>query len=290
MTDAAVRSTAAACPAPPASPWHGRVARITALRDETPEIRTYVLAHRDAGPRLRFEPGQFHMLLLPGIGEAAISISSDPEDPTAIEHTIHALGNVTLALARLDVGGEVVLRGPFGRGWPLADLRGRDVVIAAGGLGLASLRAALLQLARHRADYGRVVLLHGGRSPEVLLYRDDYDAWRAAGIEVLTIVDRPAPGWTGRTGFVPALLADLPLDPTQTSLLCCGPEVMMKAVVTTAVSRGVAPSDILLSVERNMACAAGFCGLCQFGPAFVCKDGPVFRYPAIAPFLAVPHL
>lgn len=246
--------------------------------------------HRDVGPPVRFEPGQFHMLLLPGIGEAAISISSDPEEPATIEHTVHALGNVTLALARLGVGDEIILRGPFGRGWPLEALRGRDIVIAAGGLGLASLRAAIRQLARRRHDYGRITVVHGARSPAVLLYGLDYAAWRDAGIDVRTIVDQAAPGWTGPVGFVPALLADIPLEASRTSLLCCGPEAMMKAVVDTAVERGIAAADILLSVERNMSCAAGFCGLCQFGPAFVCKDGPVFRYPAISPFLAVPHL
>jgi NAD(P)H-flavin reductase len=230
------------------------------------------------------------MLLLPGIGEAAISISSDPADTTVIEHTVHALGNVTLALARLGVGDEIILRGPFGRGWPLDELRGRDIVIAAGGLGLASLRAAVLQLARDRAAYGRIVLLHGSRTPAMLLYGRDYDAWRAAGIEVLTIVDHAAPGWGGPTGFVPSLLTGLSVEPARTSLLCCGPEPMMKAVVATATDRGIATRDILLSVERNMACAAGFCGLCQFGPTFVCKDGPVFRYPTIAPYLAVAQL
>ena len=295
------------------TPWTSHVMRIAAIRDEAPGVQTYAVVFRDGevgGDGYRFEPGQFNMLLLPGIGEAAISISSAADvDPSAgpdagtdsrraggrgrspvIEHTVRAVGNVTQALARLGQGAEVILRGPFGKPWPLEALRGRDVVIAAGGVGLASLRAAILRLVARRDDYAAITILHGAKTPADLLYTGEFAAWRTAGITVHTIVDAAGPDWTGHRGLVTDLLDPLDMAAGSTSLLCCGPEAMMAAVVRRAKSRGLADADIYLSVERNMACAAGFCGLCQFGPAFVCKDGPVFRHDVIAPFLAVANL
>lgn len=289
------------CPGPATvagTPWKSRVMRIAAIRDEAPGVRTYTLAFRDGDGDGRFAPGQFNMLLLPGIGEAAISISAAagddaataPDNHQVIEHTVRAVGNVTQALARLGVGDEVVVRGPFGRPWPLDALRGRDIVIAAGGVGLASLRAAILALMARRTDHAAITILHGAKTPADLLYAGEYDAWRAAGIVVHATVDVAGSDWTGHRGLVPDLLDGIALAAGRTSLLCCGPEPMMEAVVRRARSRGLSDADIFLSVERNMACAAGFCGLCQFGPAFVCKDGPVFRHDEIAAYLAVRHL
>ena len=279
------------CPTPPGpSPWQSRVTRIAAIRRETPDVRTFDLVFRDRGTDFGFEPGQFNMLHLPGIGEAAISISSDPARPTPFSHTFRGVGNLTHALARLAVGAEVLIRGPFGTAWPLDAVRGRDIVIAAGGVGLASLRAAICRLAAHRHDYGSIAILHGAKTPTDLLFEADYAAWRDAGLNVFTIVDAADATWPGSVGLLPELFAELDLDPTGTSLLCCGPERMMEAVVARATAAGIASDDIWLSLERNMACAAGVCGLCQFGPTFVCKDGPVFRHDRIAAFLAVPHL
>lgn len=272
------------------SPWQSRVTRIMAIRPEAPGVFTLDLVSRDAGPAVRFEPGQFHMLHLPGIGEAAISIASDPAVSSPVSHTIRAVGNVTHALARLAVGDELLVRGPFGSRWPLAEIRGRDVILAAGGVGLASLRAAICHLARQRDDYGSVAILHGAKTPADLLYVHEHDRWRAAGLNVFTVVDAADDRWPGAIGVVPDLFADLDIDPGGTSLLCCGPEPMMRAVVARGAGAGIATADIFLAVERNMSCAAGFCGLCQLGPTFVCQDGPVFRHDAIAPFLAVPHL
>lgn len=272
------------------SPWTSRVARIAAVRVDAPDVRTFDLVARDGGLEPPFLPGQFNMLLLPGIGECAISISSDPAVASPVGHTFRAVGNVTHALARLGVGAEIVVRGPFGRPWPLDELRGRDVIVAAGGLGIASMRAAILALAARRGDYGAITILFGATAPERLLYAAEYAVWRRAGLDVRTIVDAADAGWTGPTGFVPALFDDLAVACRRTSLLGCGPERMMTAVADRAIAAGVTPADIFLSMERNMACAAGFCGLCQFGPAFVCKDGPVFRYDFLAPYLAVSHL
>jgi NAD(P)H-flavin reductase len=280
------------------SPWKSAVMRVAGFRPEIEGVQTLDLVFRDAADRAAatpFRPGQFNMLCLPGIGECAISIASDPRVAEPIGHTFRAVGTVTNVLAGLRAGDEVILRGPFGTVWPLDALRARDVVIVAGGLGLASMRAAILHLAAHRGDYGSVAVLHGAKTPAGLLFTSEYAAWRKAGIDVQTIVDAAdgiatAPGWSGRVGLVPALFDDCDVRPGLTSLLGCGPEPMMQAVVTRGVAAGIGPPDTWLSLERNMACAAGFCGLCQFGPSFVCKDGPVFRHDVIAPFLAVRHL
>jgi NAD(P)H-flavin reductase len=272
--------------------WQHHAMRIAAIRDEVTGVRTYDLVFRDsrAAARYEFAPGQFNMLYLPGIGEAAISISSDPADRSSISHTVKAVGNVTDALARLGVGDEVILRGPFGTPWPLADLHGQDIVIAVGGVGLASVRAAILAIARDRESYGRVAVLFGAKTPAALLYQREYDAWRGRGIDVRTIVDQADAGWRGRTGLVTLLFDDLALDPSRTGLLACGPEPMMLAVVRRAEAEGLAQSQMFLSMERNMICAARLCGLCQFGPEFVCRDGPVFPYDRIARFLTIPNL
>ena len=275
-----------ASPAPPRSPWHGRPARLVAIETEAPDVATYRFA---CGERFAFDPGQFNMLHLPGIGAAALSISSDP-DATTVAHTVRTVGNVTHALARLRPGGGVFLRGPWGAPWPLAAIGGRDVLVVAGGLGLASLRAAIVALIRRRADFGTIRLLVGSRTPADLLYAAEYETWLRAGLDVRASVDRPDEGWRGPVGLVTDLLAKLDMDPPRTSVLCCGPEPMMQAVAAAVIQRGVAAADVFLALERTMACAAGICGLCQLGPAFVCRDGPVFRHDRIAPFLAVRHL
>jgi NAD(P)H-flavin reductase len=279
-------------PAPATSdPWRSHPARIVSILDETPGVRTYGLAFDEPAVRAgyRFAAGQFNMLYLPGIGEAAISVSSDPEHCRTIAHTVRAVGNVTDALTRLAEGAQVFIRGPFGTPWPVDSVAGRDVVIVAGGLGLASQRAAIRQLAR-RSDGGRTIVLHGAKRPDGLLYAAEYAAWRAAGIDMQTVVDEGDHTWQGRVGLVTHLLADLPLSGPATTILCCGPDRMMTGVAEAAVRRGVAAESIYLSIERNMACAVAHCGLCQFGPHFVCRDGPVLRYDRIAGLMRVPQL
>lgn len=272
--------------------WKSHVTRIAAVREEIAGVRTYDLVFRDASAAaaFRFAPGQFNMLYLPGIGDAAISISSDPRHRDTVSHTVRAVGNVTQALARLGPGEEVILRGPFGTVWPLDALRGHDIVIATGGVGLASLRAAICQLIHQRASFGTISLLFGAKTPAGLLYAHEYETWRQHGIDVRLVVDRPDAGWQGNVGLVTALFDGLGFDGSRTGLLCCGPEPMMEAVVQRAQAAGCRPESIHLSLERNMGCAARLCGLCQFGPEFVCKDGPVFRYDRIARFLDVPSL
>jgi NAD(P)H-flavin reductase len=277
----------------PSNPWLTHTARIDRVTAETPGVTTYdlVLDDREFASRYSFQPGQFNMLYLPGIGEVAISVSGNPAEPSSIPHTIREAGSVTHALANLSAGQSIGLRGPFGTPWPLEQCDGKHVVLVAGGVGLAPLRPVIYQLQRQRDRCDSVNLLYGGRSVEGLLYTDQYADWRSAGIDVQTTVDRATAGWSGHVGVVTLLLDRLKLsDPENTLLLTCGPEVMMWYVIQTAIARRIAPTSIYVSLERHMNCAIGLCGHCQLGPEFVCKDGPVFRYDRVASIMKVDDL
>jgi NAD(P)H-flavin reductase len=273
----------------PARAWVPQPATIRRIKKEVPGIQTYELefADPDLAAQFRFLPGQFNMLYLPGIGEAAISISSDPNHPALPAHTVRAAGNVTQALARKRVGDQIGLRGPYGSAWPLAECQGQDVVIACGGVGLAPLRPALYALMHRRAAYGRIILLYGARTPADLLYTDEYEHWRAHDIEIEVTVDIGDADWRGNIGVVPVLFYRLRLHGPRTRLMTCGPEVMIRFVLFEALARKVKPEHLYLSMERNMQCAVGLCGHCQLGPAFVCKDGPVFTYRQLERYLHV---
>ena len=285
-------STTTAVAESSANPWHAQLVRIQRIVQEVPGVATYELAFEDeaVARTYRFTPGQFNMLYLPGFGESAISISSDPAQCDALLHTVRIAGNVTRALASMRVGDQLGVRGPFGTGWPVAACRGRDVVIACGGIGLAPLRPAIYDIINHREDYGRVFLLYGARTPKDLLFASEFDAWCAADIQVEVTVDLGDPDWMGHIGVVPILFYRLRLNAAQTRVLTCGPEIMMRFVIFEALARRVKPEHIHLSMERNMNCAVGFCGHCQLGPAFVCKDGPVFTYQRMEPYLHLEEL
>jgi NAD(P)H-flavin reductase len=271
------------------NPWVPALALIRQIKNEVPGIQTYELELADPAVAglFRFQPGQFNMLYLPGIGESAISISSDPGTHRRLGHTVRAAGNVTQALARKEPGSKIGVRGPFGSSWPLELCKGQDIVIAAGGVGLAPLRPAIYHIIGQRADFGRVILLYGARGPGDLLFADEYDAWRQAGIEVEVTVDIADSEWKGNIGVVPVLFYRLRLQALRTRLLTCGPEIMIHYVIFEALARRLRPEHIFLSMERNMSCAIGLCGHCQLGPVFLCKDGPVFNYRQVAPYLSV---
>ena len=259
------------------------------IEDIQPEaygISTFSLAFTDPAQAssFRFKPGQFNMIYLPGFGEVAISMSSDPSLPKVVGHTIRFAGSVTRALGRLRVGDAVGVRGPYGSAWPLEKALGKNLVIVAGGIGLAPLRPALFSILRRREDFGRVVLLCGARTPADLLYTREFERWQAGGIELHTTVDLADDNWRGQVGVVPALFYRIRVDPKQTLVMTCGPEIMMRFVIYEALARRVPKESIFLSMERNMKCAIGFCGHCQFGPIFICKDGPVLNFAAIEPF------
>lgn len=264
-------------------------AAITHVQPEAHGVKTYTLEFKDPAVReaYRFRPGQFNMLYLPGIGESAISVSSDPEEPAVLRHTIRVAGNVTQAISRMEAGSVIGVRGPYGNPWPVDRAVGNDLIIVAGGIGLAPLRPAIYHVLRHRADYGKVTILIGARVPADLLYPQEYDVWRGHDIEVAVTVDRAEETWKGRVGVVPILFYALRPDPKRTTVFTCGPEIMMHFVVYEALARRVPKDRIYLSLERNMKCAVAFCGRCQYGPTFLCKDGPVLSYDRIEPFFTV---
>lgn len=268
------------------APWWAKIVEIT---PEAEGVSTFWLefADKSVGDNYQFEPGQFNMVYLPGYGEAAISISSHPDTPKRIGHTIRFVGNVTHAVSRLHKGQMLGLRGPFGTPWPIAAQKGQDVVIAAGGIGLAPLRPAIYHILDHRADYGKVSIIYGARSPKDLLYPSEYDAWRAKDVEVMVTVDRGDEGWTGSVGVVPILFYRFRMQAERTALFTCGPEIMMRFVVFEGLARRIPEERIFLSMERNMKCGQGFCGHCQLGPYFICKEGPVFNFSQLAGFFNV---
>jgi len=257
-------------------------ARIRRVQRENGESFTLSLDVPQGVSSFHFEPGQFNMLYAFGIGEAAISISGDPADATKILHTIREVGTVTHALSQLKRGDVVGIRGPYGTPWPLAQAAGRDLLVIAGGVGLAPLRPTLLHVLKHRRKYGRVALVYGARSPENLLYQRELERWqRESALQTLITVDRADASWHGHVGVVTALLRRANFDPKQVTALMCGPEVMMRYAVRELAKLEVREKDIYLSLERSMKCGIGFCGHCQYGPYFLCRQGPVLRYDAI---------
>lgn len=264
-----------------------RVHVVRSVIPEMPDVVTLDVAPTSGVPA-PFLPGQVSMLGAFGIGEAAISISSSPAANDHHEYTIRRAGAITEALTALEPGDQLAIRGPFGRPWELDSLRG-DVVIAAGGIGIAPLRSAVYALldGRHDRPDRRVVLVVGAQQGQALLYAGDYDDWRARGIEVVATIDAAEPGWSGRVGLVPDVVAVLDVDWPSTSVLLCGPDAMMRITADRLVDLGVVPHQIQLTLERNMHCATGRCGHCQLGPVIVCRDGPVLTYPEIADALHV---
>jgi NAD(P)H-flavin reductase len=255
--------------------------RVARVRRETAEVATFDLA--PVSP-FAFAAGQFNMLYVFGLGEVAISISGDPADANRIVHSVRKVGAVSGALTRLRRDAIIGVRGPYGSCWPVAEAEGSDVVIVAGGLGLAPLRPAIYRMLTHRQRYGRIILLYGARGPSDILYRRELEAWRRRlDVDIEVTVDHAGADWHGNVGVVPALIPRISFDPLHIVALVCGPEIMMRFAIAALRDRGVATDRIYLSMERNMKCAVGLCGRCQFGPVFVCRDGPIFRLDRIAP-------
>jgi NAD(P)H-flavin reductase len=258
---------------------------VRSVSKETPDTFTLALAP-PKGARGGFKPGQFSMLWVFGVGELPISISGDPADKGSLTYTVRSVGPATNALVHCAPGEALGVRGPFGKGWPVESAKGRDVVIVAGGIGLAPLRPVIYHVLGNRADFGRLVVLYGARSPHDMLYRKELASWaKQKDTQVLSTVDYGGVSWRGRVGVVTSLFKYLRLQPARTTAMICGPEIMMRLVARDLATRGMAREDVYLSMERNMKCAVGFCGHCQWGPHFVCKDGPVFRYAETAPVL-----
>lgn len=273
--------------APPRDPMLTAPFRVQQIRQETSDTFTLQLTPQNRAVCAPFRAGQFNMLYVFGVGEVPISISGDPAHAQTLVHTTRVVGTVTKAMRKLKRNDALGVRGPYGTSWPVAEAVGNDVVIVAGGIGLAPLRPALYQLLAQREKYGKIVLLYGTRSPEDILFRRELEQWRARfDLEVFITVDRALGAWRGNVGVVTTLIPKAPFDPRNTTAMVCGPEVMMRFTVLELQKRGVPIDDIFVSMERNMKCGIGFCGHCQFGPTFICKDGPVFGYGRIKDWMA----
>lgn len=269
------------------NPYVSSAMTIVRATRELSDVFTYTF---DVPNGFAFRPGQFNMLYVHGVGEVAISISGDPAQPQRLVHTIRAVGTVTRALEQLGLGGVMGVRGPYGSAWPVDEAKGKDVMMIAGGLGLAPLCPAILRVLANRADYGRVTILYGARSPGELLFREQLERWRGRfDVRLEAIVDRAGRDWFGPIGVVTRLLADVPIEPDDAVFLC-GPEIMMRFAVRELEQRGMPRDAIWVSLERSMKCGVGLCGHCQLAGSFVCKDGPVYRFDRIAPYLQVREL
>ncbi|MCP5198940.1 MAG: FAD/NAD(P)-binding protein [Gammaproteobacteria bacterium] len=260
-------------------PW-----RVVAASRESHDVVTLELESA-AGETSAWQPGQFNMLYAFGIGEVPISFSGG--DPRRLRHSIREVGTVSRALAGLVPGTLAGVRGPYGSAWPLDAARGGDVVIAAGGIGLAPLKPLVERICAERNDFGSVSLLYGARTPVDRLFGACLADWRAQGIDVAETVDHADAGWTGQVGVVTTLVRRARFDPATTRAFLCGPEIMMRFTALELERAGLAPTAIALSMERNMQCALGWCGHCQLGPWFVCLDGPVFDWPRMRELMMV---
>lgn len=264
--------------------------RVSRVRRETRDTVTLELVPAGApregiageGVPPAFLPGQFNMLYVFGVGEIPVSLSGDPAEPRVLVHTVRGVGAVSRAICALKKGETIGVRGPYGSHWPIEDFAGEDVLIVAGGIGLAPLRPALYSILSEREKFGKVVLLYGARTPQDMLYRKELERWRGRfDLEVEITVDTAGVDWRANVGVVTVLVRRTPVDPFNCVAMVCGPEIMMRFAIQELQGLGIAPDRIYLSMERNMKCATGFCGHCQFGPEFICKDGPVFRFDRV---------
>ena len=253
------------------APW-----RIEQVRKETADTFTLSLNAMNAVGPLEFAAGQFNMLYLFGVGEVPISISGNPLAPSPLVHTLRAVGGVTKAMAKLKTGDAIGVRGPYGFGWPLEQAVGRDLVIAAGGIGFAPLRSVIYHALARRHDFGEIVLLLGARSPQDICFKGELRRWAArCDLQVHLTVDHVVGRWRGNVGVVTKLIPQARFDPANTIALMCGPEVMMRFTALALQKRGMPFERMFVSLERNMRCAVGFCGHCQFGPTFISTSIPV---------------
>jgi len=265
------------------NPYLPREAEIIERIQESATLFTLRLRLTDIKQhRYRFEPGQFNMLYLANVGEIPISIVSDPEDEHILDHTIRSVGRVSRGMARLMTGERIGIRGPFGRGWPLLAAEQKDVIIVTGGLGCAPVVSVINYIMRRRERFGTVNIVQGVKHTNDFIWRQRYDQWRdAPDTRVLLAADAGEAVWPWHIGPVNELFDRLVYERGRVIAMMCGPEGMMRAVVSYLLKQGLAESDIWLSMERNMQCAVGHCGHCQYGASFVCKDGPVFCYDEI---------
>lgn len=266
-------------------------ATIRWIKRETRDTATYALKinSKEIEKDYRFKPGQFNMLYIPGIGEAPISISSAPSDKE-LTHTIRVAGDVTTSISKLKEGDFILMRGPFGTGWPIEEIEESSLMVIAGGLGIAPLRSVLREITKIRPKR-KGFLLYGAKTPKDIIFRDEFPRYRD-NFDIFLTVDKADPEeyWRGNIGRVTDLFEKITFDPLNTVVFICGPEIMMQSCIKELILRGVAGEKIFLSMERNMNCGVGICGHCMFGPKFICKDGPVFRFSDIEELLGIKEI
>ncbi len=272
-------------------------ATIRWIKKETRDTATYALKinSREIQRYYTFKPGQFNMLYIPGIGEAPISISSAPSDHDLM-HTIRIAGDVTTYISRLNAGDVIGVRGPFGSSWPLEEIEDRHLILVAGGLGIAPLRSVIRHILKRSKGVKSPlqkppIILYGAKTPKDMIFRDEFPRY-ADAFQVFLTVDKADPEeyWRGDVGLITGLLNKVSFNPLNTVVFMCGPEVMIQSMTKELILRGVPGEKIFISMERNMNCGMGVCGHCMFGPRFVCKDGPVFRFTDIEGFLGIKEI
>jgi NAD(P)H-flavin reductase len=262
--------------------------RVSSRLEETHDTVTLTLEPAE-DPIAAVHPGQFTMLYSFGVGEIPISVSGPPGQPS-LTHTIRSVGAVSAALCAAQPGHVIGVRGPFGTSWDDADAAGRDLLLVAGGIGLAPLRPALLSALAQPGRYRRIIILAGARSPAELVFAAEYGQWRELGAEVDITVDKADASWPGQVGVVTQLIGQARLDPPRTTALICGPEVMMRITGRALTAAGLPATSVWISLERNMQCGIAECGHCQLGPLLLCRDGPVVNFRAAEPLLMVREL
>ncbi|MCD6381172.1 MAG: FAD/NAD(P)-binding protein [Candidatus Odinarchaeota archaeon] len=267
------------------NPYLPRLVFLDEFRDEAPNVRTVRVRFKEKGD-FRFKPGQFVEVTVFGYGEAPFSISSSPIEDEYFEVTVRKMGSVTSALFRMDRGDVIGVRGPFGRGFPVEEAKGENVLLIGGGIGLAPLKPVIEYIIANRNDYGDVILLYGAKTPSDIVFKEEIEKWKNY-IDVHLTVDHKDETWTGRVGVVTVLFDEIEVDPRTTYSMQCGPPMMMHFVTKKLDEMGFPPNKIVFSLERLMKCGMGFCGHCMVSGKFVCKDGPVFNYSEVQSFLEV---
>ncbi len=273
---------------PTDDPMLPRPFRVIRVHRETSDVTTLTFEPADGSPTIAFGPAQMGMVGLPGLGEVPISFSSDPADPAQLAMTIRRAGAITSALVDLSAGALVSMRGPYGTEWPMEVAEGHHLIVVAGGLGLAPLRSAIVTALRRADRYRSISLVYGRREVSEVIFADDFAAWEEnPAMSIHLTLDRADPDWSGPIGLVTSRLDAALLDPASTTAMVCGPDVMMHAVGADLTQRGVDRGKIWLTMERNMKCGVGLCGHCQFGPLFICKDGPVLDWATAGPLYLI---
>lgn len=267
------------------NPYQSVEATIEDIIAETPDIKTFVL--RPERP-IEFRTGQFVQLWIPGLGEAPFTPSSSSEVNDTMELTVMNVGSVTSAMHQMTPNETIGLRGPYGKGYPLEEFEGKEILIVGGGVGLAPLRSLLLTLFIDLGRYKKVLLRYGARTPQDLLYKEELKKWgKLKKVDVRITVDAGDKQWKGHVGLVTTILEKIPVKLKDSVAVVCGPPIMMKFVTLKLLDFGYKPKDIYLSMEKNMSCGIGKCGHCRLGEFYVCQDGPVFTYDKI---MDVPYI